>query len=116
MEDHKSTSRCWFSLGSALISWMSRKQKSVALSTTETEYIGTSMTLCEAAWLRKLFSELFGHVLDTIMIFCDNQRGIRLSRNHVFYDLSKHIDITYHFIWDMVLRGARRLHRIGIDV
>jgi len=63
--DRKSTSGCCFTLGFALISWMSRKQKSVALSTAEAEYIAASMACCEAVWLRKLFSELFGHVLDT---------------------------------------------------
>ena len=63
--DRKSTSRMLLQLGSASISWMSRKQKSVALSTAEAEYIATSMACCEAVWLRKLFSELFEHVLDT---------------------------------------------------
>eukprot|EP00253_Pinus_taeda_P004327 PITA_04327 len=113
--DRKSTSGCCFSLGSASISWMSRKQKSVALSTTDTEYIAASMASCEAVWLRKLFSELFGHVLDTTMIFCDNQSGIRLSENLMFHDRSKHIDIRYHFIWDMVQLGAIRLQHIGTD-
>eukprot|EP00253_Pinus_taeda_P032032 PITA_32032 len=112
VEDRKRTSGCCFSLCSATISWMSRKQKSVALSTVETEYIATSMSSCKVAWLRKLFSELFGYVLDTTVIFFDNQSWIRLLRNPVFYDHSKHIDISYHFIWDMVHRGARRLHCI----
>ena len=91
--DHKSTSRCCFTLGSASISWMSRKQKSVALSTAEAEYIAASMVCCEAVWLRKLFSKLFGHVLDTTVIFCDNQSGIRLYENPVFHDRSKYIHI-----------------------
>jgi len=77
---------------------MSRKQKSVALSTAEAEYIAASMASCEAVWLRKLFSELFGHALDTTMILCDNQSGILLSEALVFHDRSKHIDIRYHFI------------------
>ena len=113
--DRKSTYGCCFTLGSASISWMSRKLKSVALSTAEAEYIAASMAYCEAIWLRKLFSELFGHVLDTIVILCDNQSGICLSENPVFHDRSKHIDIMYHFIWDMVQRGAVRLDHIGVD-
>ena len=92
--DRKSTSGCCFTLGSASISWMSRKQKSVALSTAEAEYIAASMACCEVVWLRKLFSELFGHVLDTTVILCDNQSGIHLSENLVFHDRSKHIDIN----------------------
>eukprot|EP00253_Pinus_taeda_P027467 PITA_27467 len=91
--DRKSTSGCCFSLGSASISWMSRKQKSVALRAAKAEYIVASMASCEVVWLRKLFSELFGHVLDTTVIYCDNQSGIRLSKNLVFHDRSKHIDI-----------------------
>ena len=94
---------------------MSRKQKSVALSTVEAKYIAASVASCGALWLRKLFSELFGHVLDTIVIFCDNQSGIHLFENHVFHDCSKHIDIMYHFIWDMVHREAIKLHHIGTD-
>eukprot|EP00253_Pinus_taeda_P028379 PITA_28379 len=91
--DRKSTFGCCFSLGSASISWMSRKQKLVALSTAEAEYIAASMASCEAFWLRKLLSELFGFTLDTTVILCDNQSGIRLSENLVFHDRSKHIDI-----------------------
>ena len=56
---------------------------------------------CEVVWLRKLFSELFGHVLDTIVILCDNQSGIRFCENLVFHDRSKHFDVWYHLsrIW-----------------
>eukprot|EP00253_Pinus_taeda_P022007 PITA_22007 len=74
-----------------------------------------SLALCEAVWLRKLFSELFGHALDTTVILCDNQSGIRLLENPIFHDRSKHIDIRYQFIWDMVQRGAIRIHHIGTD-
>eukprot|EP00253_Pinus_taeda_P008646 PITA_08646 len=91
--DRKSTFGCCFSLGSASISWMSRMHKLVALSTAKAEFIVASMAYCEAVWLRKLFSELLEHVLDTTMIFYDNQSGIRLSKNPVFHYRSKHIDI-----------------------
>eukprot|EP00253_Pinus_taeda_P036255 PITA_36255 len=114
--DRKSTFGCYFSLGSTSISWISRKQKSVALSTTEAEYIAASMASCEAVWLKKLFSELFGYTLDTTVILCNNQSGIQLSENLVFHDCSKHIDIKYHFIRDMVQRGAIRLHHLRTDL
>ena len=65
----------------------------MALSTAEAKYIATSMASCEAVWFLKLFNELFGFTLDTTVILCDNQSGIRLSENHVFHDRSKHIDI-----------------------
>eukprot|EP00253_Pinus_taeda_P014493 PITA_14493 len=79
----------------------------------EAEYIASSTASCEVVWLRKLFSELFGHVLDTTVILCDNRSEIRLSESLVFHDCSKHIDIRYHFIRDMVQRGEIRLHHIG---
>jgi len=94
---------------------MSRKQKSVALSTAEIECIAACMTSCEAVWLRKLFSELFGFTLDNTVILCDNQSGICLLENLIFHDRSKHIDIKYHYIRDMVQRGAIRLQHIGTD-
>jgi len=78
--ERKSVSGCCFSLGSASISWMSRKKKSVDLSTAEAEYIVARMACCDVVWLRKLFSELFEHMLDTIMIFCNNQSGIPFQR------------------------------------
>jgi len=49
------------------------------------------------------------------VILCDNQSGIRLLENPVFHDRTKHIDIRYHYIRDMVQRGAIRLHHIGTD-
>ena len=73
------------------------------------------MACCEVVWLRKLFSELFEHVLDTTMIYCDNQSGILLSENPVFHDRFKHINIKYHFIWDMVQWGEIRLQHIKTE-
>ena len=80
--DRKSTSGCYFTRRSA----SGRKLKLVALSTAEAEYIVTCMACCEVTWLRKLFSELFKHVLDATVIICDNQRGIHLLENPVFHD------------------------------
>ena len=73
------------------------------------------MACCEDTWLQKLFSELFEHVLDATVILYDNQRGIRLLENLVFHDRPKHVDGWYHFIWDMVQRGAIRLNHRGTD-
>eukprot|EP00253_Pinus_taeda_P026224 PITA_26224 len=91
------------------------KHKSVALSTVEAEYIVSSMACCKEDWLRKLFNELFEHVLDTTVIFCDKKSRIRLSENPVSHDRSKYIDIRYHFIRDMVQRGVVRLQHIRAD-
>jgi hypothetical protein len=113
--DRKSTSGCCFSLGSGVVSWFSRKQKSVALSSAEAEYMAASMAACEAIWLRKLLVALFGQELEPTIIHCDNQSGIKLSENPVFHDRSKHIDIRYHFIRDCVQRGAVQLQYVPTD-
>ena len=70
--NRKSTSGCCFSLGSAAVSWFSRKQKSVALSFVEAKYMATSQARCEALWLRKLLVDLFDQELMLTLIYCDN--------------------------------------------
>jgi hypothetical protein len=98
--DRKSTSGCCFTLGLGVISWYSRKQKSVALNSAEAEYMAASQASCEAIWLRKALVDLFGTKLDPTILYCDNQSCIKLSENPVFHDRSKHIKIRYHFIRD----------------
>jgi hypothetical protein len=70
--DRKITSRCCFSLGSAMILWQSRKQSSIALSTVEGEYIAACSASYEAIWLRKLLTFLFDLEMEATMILCDN--------------------------------------------
>ena len=100
--NRKSTSRCCFSMGSSVISWFSRKQSCMALSTTEDEYVVACSTICEAVWLRKLLFDLFDLQLDATCIYCDNHSCVMLSENPMFHDKSKHIEIKYHYIRDMV--------------
>ena len=73
----------------------------MALSTAEAEY-ATCLDIYEAVWLRKLLSDLFDLHMDATCIYCDNQSCVKLSENPVFHDKSKHIEIKYHYIWDMV--------------
>eukprot|EP00253_Pinus_taeda_P014462 PITA_14462 len=110
--DRKSTLGCCFGLGSAVVSWFSRKQQSVALSSAEVEYMATSLANCEAIWLRKMLFGLFGQLLRPSVIYCDNQSCIKLTENPVFHDMSKHIRIKYHFIRDYVQKGAVKLEYI----
>jgi hypothetical protein len=100
--DWKSTSGCCFTLGSAMVSWCNRKRTSVALSTAEAEYIALCVVVRKAMWLRKLLAELFGHEMDSTVIHCDDQNCVKLLENLVFHDKSKHIEIKYHYIRDMV--------------
>eukprot|EP00253_Pinus_taeda_P024858 PITA_24858 len=70
--DKKSTFGGIFNLGSAAVSWCSRKQRSVALSSVEAEYMAASRAACEAIWMRKILVGLFGQMMDPTVIYCDN--------------------------------------------
>ena len=107
--DRKSTSGFFFSMGSGVISWFSRKQSCVALSTAEAEYVAACSASCEAVWLRNLLSDIFDLQLDATCVHCDKQSCVKLSKNPVFHDKSKHIDIKYHYIRDMVQRAVVKL-------
>jgi hypothetical protein len=103
--DWKSTFGYCFSLGSTMISWSSRKQGSIAQSTAEAEYIAASAANREAVWLRKLLSDLFSAELEPTVIHCDNPSCINLFENPVFHDRSKHIEMRYHYVRDMVQKN-----------
>jgi len=60
-------------------------------------------------WLQKLLAEIFDLELEPTLIHCDNQSCVKITENHVFHDKSKHIEIKYHYIQDMVQRGAVEL-------
>ena len=107
--DRKSALGCCFSMVSGVISWFSRKQSYIALSIDEAEYVTTCSASCEVVWLRKLLSDLFNLQLDATCIYCNNQSCVKLSKNPVFHDKSKHIEIKYHYIKDMVHMGVVNL-------
>ena len=85
-----------------MVSWFSRKQPSIALSTTKAEYIATCMADREAVWFRKLLVGLFGQRLEPTMIHYDNQSCVKLSVNPVYHDKTKHVEMKYHYVREMV--------------
>jgi hypothetical protein len=113
--DRKSTSGCCFSLGSGMISWLSIKQSPMALGTTKEKCIAANVASCEVVWLQNLLVGLFDLELEPTLIYCVNQSCVKLSKNPVFHDKSKHIEIKYHFIREMVQKGAVKLRYISID-
>ena len=110
VEDRKSTSGCCFSLGSAMVSWFSRKQSSVSLSIVEAEYIAACMAPHEAVWLWKLLAGLSGQGLDPIMIHC-----VKMSMNLVQHDRTKHVEMKYHYVREMVQRHVVELRYVPTD-
>jgi len=101
--DRKSTSGFMFSFGSGAVSWSSRKQPTVALSSTEAEYRNAAIAACEVVWLQKLLSYL-GQLVDAhVVIYCDNISSILLVNNPVYHARTKHIEVRYHFIREKVI-------------
>ena len=89
---------------SSMISWTSRKQSTVATSTTESEYIALSEAACEAIWLQKLLSDLNipGVQFETAKMFCDNTSALALTGNPCHHRRTKHIEAKYHHIRDHI--------------
>ena len=113
--DRRSTSGFMFSLGSAAITWSSKKQPTVALSSTEAEYRGAAIATCEVAWLHKLLMDMGMHVDRGVVIYCDNLSSIQLARNPVFHARTKHIEVHYHFVREQVLAGDIDLVYVGTE-
>lgn len=80
------------------MSWRSKKQTTVALSTAEAEYVALSSAAQEAVWLRRLSTELGSPPKSPTVIFEDNQSAIAMARNPQFHGRAKHIDIRHHFV------------------
>ena len=91
--DCKSTSGYVFKLAGGAISWSSKKQPSVALSSTEAEYIAGAHTAKELMWLRHLFGEVGLPDDDPTVLLMDNQSAITIAKNPQYYDQMKHIDV-----------------------
>jgi hypothetical protein len=88
---------------------------SVALSTEETKYIAASVARHKTVWLQKLLAGLVNLELEPTLIYWNNQSCVKLSKNPVFHNKSKHMEIKYHFIRDMVQKGAMELRYISTD-
>ena len=109
INDRKSTSGYVFQISGGAITWKSKKQGCVALSTAEAEYIALSSAVQESVWLRRLTSELGSPPKTPTTIFEDNQSAIAMTKNPQFHGRAKHIDIKYHFIREQVNCGNVQL-------
>ena len=100
--DHKWTSGYTFMLAGGPISWKSKKQTSVSLSTMEVEYYMLGIACQESTWLKQIGQELLMSLNKPIHIYSDNTSTIALSDNPVFHNWSKHIDICWHLIRELI--------------
>ena len=108
IDDRKSTSGYLFKVGGGPVSWRSRKQNCVALSTAEAEYMSLTLAAQEAIWLNRLLAELQSQEepAKPAILYEDNQSAICMTKNPQFHGRCKHIAIKYHFIRDEARKGT----------
>jgi hypothetical protein len=94
------------------VTWNSHKEKNVALSSYEAEFMASTEAAKQALWLRTLLGELTATQPKIVTLFVDNNSAIALMKNPVFHGRSKHIDIKYHFIRECVERGQILVKRV----
>jgi hypothetical protein len=108
-EDRRAISGYAFLIDGSAVSWSSKRQEIVSLSTTESEYVAATHGGKEALWLRSLISEVFGNFTSPTTLFSNNQAAIALTCDHQYHPRTKHIDVRYHWIRWVVEKGSIRL-------
>jgi hypothetical protein len=101
-----------FTVGGCAVSWKATLQSVVAQSTTEAEYIAINEACKESVWLKGLYAELCGDD-SCINLFSDSQSAIYLTKDQMFHERTKHIDIKYHYIRDIVAQGKLKVCKIS---
>lgn len=105
-DDRKSISGYVFKLGDAIISWSSKKQQTVSLSTTESEYVALAHATKEALWLNMFSKELKVLSMEKpLIIYLDSKSALDLIKNPTYHARTKHIDIIHHFLRDISRNG-----------
>ena len=112
IDDRKSTSGMLYCLGSSPITWNSGKQKVVALSSCEAEYIAAAYGACQGVLLAQLLKDLVGGKPGAPILRVDNKSAIDLAKNPAHHERSKHIETKYHYIWKSVEDGKISLEQI----
>ena len=113
VEDRKSTTGYAFILSDAAVAWSSRKQAIVTLSTTEAEFVAAATSTCQLIWMKRILKRIGYAGSSSPVIFCDNSSAIKLSKNPVMHGKSKHIDVRFHFLRDLVNEGEVQLKFCG---
>ena len=101
-------------IGGTAVSWTSRLQKSVALSTTEAEFVAASEGAKELVWLKRLLNEMNGETKLPVL-FIDNASAIKLVKNHEFHKRSKHIEVRYYYIRELYQKGDVDIEHVSSE-
>jgi hypothetical protein len=110
--ERRSTSSICQLLGRSLISWSSKKENSIALSTAEAEYIATGSCCTQILWIKATLN-YFGIKFKNVPLICDNESAIKLINNPVQHARTKHIDAYHHFIRDHQQKGNNCIKSVG---
>ena len=102
LDTRRSTAGYDFQIGQSTVSWCSKRQATVAKSTTEAEYVALSQATQEAVWLRHLLADLGYSMNSPTTVFDDIQGATELSKNAKFHNRTKHIDVAYHFVRERI--------------
>uniref|UniRef100_A0A2N9FUY1 Reverse transcriptase Ty1/copia-type domain-containing protein n=1 Tax=Fagus sylvatica TaxID=28930 RepID=A0A2N9FUY1_FAGSY len=114
-DERKSTSGYAFILGGGAVSWCSKKQSCIALSTMESEYVACSAAVQEAVWLRRFLQRLgvTAHAEDAVLLYSDSTSALAYAKDPKYHGKAKHIELRYHYIRDMVSQGEVILQHIS---
>ncbi|GJZ11337.1 copia protein [Tanacetum coccineum] len=113
-DTRRSTSGSTQFMGDKLVSWSSKKQKSIDISSTKTEYIALSGCCAQILWMRSQLTD-YGLKFNMIPLYCDNKSAIALCCNNVQESRSKHINVRYHFIKEQVENGVVKLYFVRTE-
>ncbi|XP_074347305.1 secreted RxLR effector protein 161-like [Apium graveolens] len=116
VDDRRSTGGMAFYLDEGLVTRASQKQRSVALSSCEAEFMAATAAACQAIWLRKMVNQVTGKYIEPVVLHIDNKSVINLAKNPVFHGRSKHINIRYHFIRECVENGDIVVKHVSTDL
>jgi len=99
----------WFvSLGHSLISWKTKKQRTVSRSSAEADYHSMAMATCELTWLKALLLSLGVEHRQPMKLSCDSQEALHIARNPIFHERTKHVEVDCHFVRDALVNGIIR--------
>ena len=101
-------------MGHSLVSWLSKKQNTVSLSTTEAEYISAALACSQVIYMQQTLKD-FGLNFSKSPIYCDNTSAINLSKITTQHARTKHIDITHHFLRDNISKEVVTLEYINFE-
>lgn len=107
--DRKSYTGYAFILAGCPISWEAKKQKTVALSSTEAEYMALSEATKEATYLKRFLLDIDFDEMAQVKILCDNNGARKLAENPVFHNRSKHIDVRHHYVREVLEGGELQI-------